>query len=295
MPTKKPSREEIADEMLALGVPFELAPLPPAPPRPGQVYSPAVAFALVFACGALVAMAADRVASPGDFSIGEVPAVTPASPAPAASTTAAPSPDERAPAKPDVALEVTPADASDQPPAIGEVPATADAPPASLSRQRQRQVRPRTARRANPPSATPSATPTTRAPDRAAGWDTGSPEAEALAPSLDALLNGALGGAPDAVATSAPARTLPRAPTRRQVLTTLRALEGEVRMCGDGAPGVLNASLVVAGRSGEVTSVRIAGDLAGTPASLCAARVIGSARFPHFTQERFEVSFPYRL
>ncbi|RLB47860.1 MAG: hypothetical protein DRJ42_24465 [Deltaproteobacteria bacterium] len=290
MPTKKPSREEIADEMLALGVPFELAPLPPAPPRSGQVYSPAVAFALVFACGALVAMAADRVASPGDFSMASVPTVTPALAAAAASATAVPSPDERAPAKPEVALEVTPADASDQPPAIAEAPTMSEVPPTSLSRHRQ--ARSRTASRATPPPAT---TTTTTAPDRAAGWDTGNPEAEALAPSLDALLDGALGGAPDAVATSAPARTLPRAPTRRQVLTTLRALEGEVRMCGDGATGVLNASLVVAGRSGEVTSVRIAGDLAGTPASVCAARVIGSARFPHFTQERFEVSFPYRL
>ncbi|MBW2464051.1 MAG: hypothetical protein JRH11_20550 [Deltaproteobacteria bacterium] len=289
MPAKNPSREEIADEILALGMPFALAPPPPASPRVGPVYSPAVAFALVFACGALVAMAADRVASPDQLSVASLPTATPASPAPAVNGTAAPSLNERAPAKPDVALGVTPADASDERPAVAEVPAVSEVQPPSASRHRQ--ARPRTASRAAPPSATP----TTAAPDRATGWDTGNPETQALHASLDALLDGALGGAPDAVATSAPARALPTTPTRRQVLTTLRALEGEVRMCGDGATGVLNTSLVVAGQSGEVASVRMAGELAGSPASVCAARVIRSARFPHFSQERFEISFPYRL
>jgi hypothetical protein len=92
-----------------------------------------------------------------------------------------------------------------------------------------------------------------------------------------------------------PAEDLPETPTRRQVLTTLRALEGEVRACGVGESGTVETRVVVAGATGRVSSARVSGDFAGTPVAGCVAEVVETARFPRFGRERFEIAFPYRL
>jgi hypothetical protein len=113
-------------------------------------------------------------------------------------------------------------------------------------------------------------------------------------PSIDDLLDRALGGSP-AQPVVTPTESLPETPTRHQVLTTLRSLEGEVRMCAEGADGVVSTRLVVDGDTGRVTSATVSGDFAGTAIGSCAARVVRTARFPRFSRERFEIAFPYSL
>ncbi len=92
-----------------------------------------------------------------------------------------------------------------------------------------------------------------------------------------------------------PTESLPETPTRRQVLTTLRSLEGEVRQCVEGEDGVVSTRIVVEGATGRVASVHVTGALAGTVAGSCAARVVRTARFPRFARERFEIAFPYSV
>jgi hypothetical protein len=125
-------------------------------------------------------------------------------------------------------------------------------------------------------------------------WDTGAHDGDATDDSLDALLDRALGGAPRAPVVTA-TESLPDTPTRQQVLTTLRALEGEIRECAEGANGVVQTRLVVNGSTGRVSDVSVGGVVAGTPAARCATDILESARFPRFARERFEISFPYSV
>ncbi|MAQ16012.1 MAG: hypothetical protein CMN30_14635 [Sandaracinus sp.] len=124
----------------------------------------------------------------------------------------------------------------------------------------------------------------------ARSWDTGDVDgAEALDPTIDDLLDRALGSASSdpRLTTSA----LPETPTRHQVSTTLRALEGEVRLCAES--GVARVRLTVDGSTGRVSGVSVGG-LAGAEAA-CVASAVRSARFPHFERERFVIDYPYVL
>jgi hypothetical protein len=134
-------------------------------------------------------------------------------------------------------------------------------------------------------------------PRPAERWETGDSASAPVDASLDSLLDRALGGAPanDGAGEAAPARTLPETPTRAQVLTTLRALEGEVRECAEGDRGLVESRLVVVGATGRVSTAQISGDFAGTAQGSCMARVLRTAQFPEFSRDRFEVSFPYRI
>ncbi|HJL19350.1 MAG TPA: hypothetical protein RMH99_27035, partial [Sandaracinaceae bacterium LLY-WYZ-13_1] len=142
----------------------------------------------------------------------------------------------------------------------------------------------------------PTPTPVAAEPDPqrapAHSWQTGGGGGAPLDDDLDSLLDRALGDAsPDPRPTAR--RTLPDTPTRRQVATTLRALEGDVRRCG--GDGVADTRIVVAGDTGRVVGVSVGGDAAGTSAASCVADHVRSARFPRFSRERFTIRFPYAL
>ncbi len=148
-------------------------------------------------------------------------------------------------------------------------------------------VTPRPRPRTRP--AAPAPEPSRPAPSHS--WDSGSADGEvALDASLDDLLDRAIGSgtSPDPMR-----ETLPETPTRRQVSTTLRALEGEVRMCAES--GVARVRLVVDGATGRVSSASVSGEHAGTAVASCVAQAVRTAHFPRFERERFVIDYPYVL
>ncbi len=150
---------------------------------------------------------------------------------------------------------------------------------------------PRAAARRPVARAPVAAAPSRPAAAPAHSWATGGQDApRALDRSVDELLDQALRSTSSDPRPTA-AASLPELPTRRQVETTLRALEGEVAMCGEGD---VTVRVVVAGATGEVESATVSG-ASSAAASSCVARVVRTARFPRFERERFVVAFPYRL
>lgn len=150
-------------------------------------------------------------------------------------------------------------------------------------------VRTRTARATPRRAATTPAAPAPSTPARS--WATGSgSSAEPLDRSIDSLLDAAVGTTP-ADPRPTPTVSLPATPTRRQVSTTLRALEGEVAQCGEGA---VTVRLTVDGDTGRVDRATVAGANSSAVAG-CVQDVVESARFPRFEQDQFVVVFPYRL
>lgn len=143
-------------------------------------------------------------------------------------------------------------------------------------------------RRAAPPAPPAAAPAPSSAPART--WATGSGSDAPLDRSIDSLLDAAVGAT---AADPRPTETvsLPPTPTRRQVSTTLRALEGEVGQCGEGA---VTVRLTVDGDTGRVSRASVSGADSGAVAG-CVQDVVESARFPRFEQDQFVVVFPYRL
>ncbi len=267
-------REEIADEVLSVGVPFDLGPRVRAERR---VPPSMVVMLALFLSGAAVAFAADRVM---DSAAAPVATAAVTNPAPAASPPVA---------DPLPITEAVPVTDSVVPATETSTDAVAEVTPTRRAPAR----RPRPAAGATPAETTPTTPTAPSAP--AQRWDTGGQDApQAMERSIDDLLDSALGGAP-AQPVMTPTESLPETPTRSQVLTTLRSLEGEIRMCTEGADGVVDTRLVVDGATGRVTSVSVRGDFAGTAAGTCAARVVRTAHFPRFARERFEISFPYSV
>ena len=114
--------------------------------------------------------------------------------------------------------------------------------------------------------------------------------------SIDDLLEGAVaakktGGAPAAE----PAKA--EAPSRNDVLASMRKIEAEVRACAanEATPitGTANVALTVVGATGKVTNAEVSG-ITGQVGS-CIARVARTATFSPFTRDRFSVTFPYRF
>ncbi|MCZ7680642.1 MAG: hypothetical protein M5U28_18485 [Sandaracinaceae bacterium] len=179
------------------------------------------------------------------------------------------------------------------PHARASAPAPAAPPRANAGRPVARAaVAPRRADVSRPVARAPvAAAPSRPAAAPAHSWATGGQDApRALDRSVDELLDQALRStSSDPRPTAAP--SLPEIPTRRQVETTLRALEGEVAMCGEGD---VTARVVIAGATGEVESATVSG-ASSAAVSSCVARVVRTARFPRFERERFVVAFPYRL
>jgi hypothetical protein len=115
--------------------------------------------------------------------------------------------------------------------------------------------------------------------------------------SIDDLLDVAVSKKAPAPAPAAEASGAADSPTRADVLSAMRAIEGEVRACAanEATPvtGTANVAITVVGATGKVTGAEVTG-LTGQVGS-CIARVARTATFAPFTRDRFSVTFPYRF
>jgi hypothetical protein len=91
-----------------------------------------------------------------------------------------------------------------------------------------------------------------------------------------------------------PAEDLPETPERGAVQSAIQAVEGNVRACSPDQHGTATVRIVVAS-SGRVTTATVSGQFAGTPVGSCVARAVRGARFPAFSAERFEITYPFQL
>jgi hypothetical protein len=87
---------------------------------------------------------------------------------------------------------------------------------------------------------------------------------------------------------------LPEVPDRAAVLGAIQSVEPTVRACATAEHGTASVRIVVAG-SGRVTIAQVSGQFAGTPVGSCVARAVRTARFPEFSSDRFEVTYPFQL
>ncbi|MDQ3037189.1 MAG: hypothetical protein M3Y87_32650, partial [Myxococcota bacterium] len=78
------------------------------------------------------------------------------------------------------------------------------------------------------------------------------------------------------------------------VLAAVQAIEPAVRACAESEHGVATVRIVVAG-SGRVTTATVSGRFAGTPVGSCVARAVRTGRFPQFSGDRFELTYPFQL
>jgi hypothetical protein len=117
--------------------------------------------------------------------------------------------------------------------------------------------------------------------------------------SIDDLLDTAVAKKAPAGASAAPAAAAGQAeaPSRADVLSAMRKIEGEVRACAasEATPvtGTANVAITVSGATGKVTNAEVSG-LTG-PVGSCIARVARNASFAPFTREKFSVTYPYRF
>ena len=147
--------------------------------------------------------------------------------------------------------------------------------------------------------------PRRRAPAPASGGGLAAREESALAPATAGPTRGASGGAAGstapaaAPATAAASRSaesdaeLPETPDRSSVRDALEGVAPQVQACFGEEHGVVDVVVMVAS-SGRVTTCTVSGRFAGTPVGSCIARAVRAARFPPFTQARFEVHYQYR-
>ncbi|MCA9580888.1 MAG: zinc-ribbon domain-containing protein [Myxococcales bacterium] len=116
--------------------------------------------------------------------------------------------------------------------------------------------------------------------------------------SIDDLLNGAIGTGgtkSSAAKAAAPDPSLPAKPSRNDVLSALRSVEGRVKACGKGEHGVAKTAVTVSGSTGRVTSAVVSGQFSGTPVGSCVAKAVRTAKFPKFRESSFSVNFPYSI
>mgnify|MGYP001106507297 CR=1 FL=1 len=146
---------------------------------------------------------------------------------------------------------------------------------------------------------TNSASSSSSKPAAAVEPERAKPRKSRASDSIDALLSNALDGkgSRKKPRRSAPAATsskssLPRTPSRDQVLKALRAVQPRVSACAKGKRGVALADIVV-GSSGRVKSVRVS--RVKGPTASCIARAVRRAKFPRFADPRFSVKFPFKL
>ncbi|MCB9598395.1 MAG: zinc-ribbon domain-containing protein [Sandaracinaceae bacterium] len=91
----------------------------------------------------------------------------------------------------------------------------------------------------------------------------------------------------------APTRALPPTPSRGDVVSAMRALEGPVRACGAGSHGMAEVRFRFAS-NGTVQSANVGGDLPA-PVRSCVAQAARSARVSEFGRDSFSVAYPFRL
>ncbi|MCA9670114.1 MAG: AgmX/PglI C-terminal domain-containing protein, partial [Myxococcales bacterium] len=120
--------------------------------------------------------------------------------------------------------------------------------------------------------------------------------------SLNALIDGALGGkapaAPKKAASkaAAPDPSLPSQLNMNQIRTVMRKIRGRVQGCYDKfqIEGRATARVQIA-PSGRVKSVVIKGKFFGTDTGNCVAKAVRGARFPKFSGKMMTIKYPFLL
>lgn len=88
---------------------------------------------------------------------------------------------------------------------------------------------------------------------------------------------------------------LPQAPTRAQVLSSLRGVSPAVALCGRDQGGRVTVDVTINGPTGRVSNVRVT-DGADSSVASCVSRAVQRAQFPRFVDEDFRVSsFPFTV
>src|SRR5690606_27295260 len=112
----------------------------------------------------------------------------------------------------------------------------------------------------------------------AAGNTTGAAESFRQALSLDPNHQGAQRGL-----RQMGVEQLRDAPTREEIIATLRPLQSSVAACKPDFHGVVTFQIEIFGPEGRVTNVAMAGPLGDTPEGECMMGIVRGATFPDFT------------
>ncbi|HJL17968.1 MAG TPA: tetratricopeptide repeat protein, partial [Sandaracinaceae bacterium LLY-WYZ-13_1] len=89
--------------------------------------------------------------------------------------------------------------------------------------------------------------------------------------------------------------TLPERPSRDDIIRTMMPFGARVEACAPEVSGTVSFRMVITGATGEVQDVTTLGEHAGTPEAACWESHLRGARFPRFTRETLEVSYPFQL
>ena len=186
------------------------------------------------------------------------------------------------PAAPAILVAVAPRDGTDAPgSAVDAAPAAAPAAPVDEAGSPHRAAAPRarTSRGHRAPQQA-EAIPVAATPARAG---------------LDVLIDEVLVSEDRAPRRPAVDPARPRTPSRTDVVRAMESVRGAVAACGGGQHGDAIVDLAVDGATGRVSTARVSGPLAGTPAGSCIARAVRGASFPTFANPRFAVRYPFRI
>ena len=95
-----------------------------------------------------------------------------------------------------------------------------------------------------------------------------------------------------------PPPPLPEHPSRDQIIAAMRPLRPGVAGCSPTFGGHLKFHVTIQGESGAVTGAaleEVRGGEVDEDTKLCMESVVQSARFPRFTRETFEISYPFEI
>ena len=95
-----------------------------------------------------------------------------------------------------------------------------------------------------------------------------------------------------------PDAPLPEHPSRDQIIAAMRPLQAGVAGCSPNFAGHVKFHVTIQGASGSVTAANLEEVSGGEMDDMtqgCMESVMQSARFPRFTREAFEISYPYEI
>lgn len=92
----------------------------------------------------------------------------------------------------------------------------------------------------------------------------------------------------------APLPPLPETPSRDAILSTMQPLQGAVQGCAPQFAGRVAFRISVIGATGEVLEISSEGEMSEDE-KYCMESVVQSARFPRFTNETLNVTYPFVL
>lgn len=95
--------------------------------------------------------------------------------------------------------------------------------------------------------------------------------------------------------TNATQASLPETPSRRAVVDAMQAITPAVQSCGRIQHGAAQVQFEFDGPTGDLTSIAVIEDAAGTPLAACIENEARGARLPPFRRPTFRVIYPFRL